>query len=230
TIRVTDGNSDIAEREFEIDIVEALSVTGTLSSPVTVNDEYSSSLVASGGFEPYTWSIVDGQLPDGLTLDTETGVISGTPTVEGTFNFTLRVTDSEGSFVDSPQSIEVEESVGDPHFSNVVLLAGFEGTDGSTSYNEGKSSLSVSFFGNAQIDTARFKFGASSTLFDGTGDYVSVVNSSINLSSDIYTIEGWAYLDSANYNPSTGQGGRTIFSSFSVQGAGRIFINVHTTG
>jgi large repetitive protein len=51
-------------------------------------------LVASGGVKPYTWTISDGALPPGLSLNTD-GVIQGTPTETGTFNFTAKVTDSQ---------------------------------------------------------------------------------------------------------------------------------------
>lgn len=51
-------------------------------------------LVASGGVHPYTWTIDAGSLPPGLSL-TSDGIIQGTPTQTGTFNFTARVTDSQ---------------------------------------------------------------------------------------------------------------------------------------
>jgi len=67
--------------------------TATLPS-VTEGGAYSQSLTASGGTLPYTWSIISGSLPTGLTLNTSTGVISGTPTATGTFNFTAQVSDA----------------------------------------------------------------------------------------------------------------------------------------
>ncbi len=62
----------------------------------TVGVVYSSALVASGGVGPYTFSITSGSLPPGLTLNTSTGAITGTPTSAGTFNFTAQVIDSTG--------------------------------------------------------------------------------------------------------------------------------------
>jgi hypothetical protein len=57
---------------------------------------YEASLEASGGTEPYNWAIIDGALPDGLGLSANSGVISGTPTQAGAFNFTVQVTDDGG--------------------------------------------------------------------------------------------------------------------------------------
>ncbi len=64
------------------------------ASTGTVNTPYSSSLAATGGTPPYTFSIVTGALPAGLTLNPSTGAITGTPTTPGTFSFTAEVTDS----------------------------------------------------------------------------------------------------------------------------------------
>ncbi len=54
---------------------------------------YSQQLTASGGTATYTYSVTSGALPAGLTLSS-TGLLSGTPTVVNTFNFTVTATDS----------------------------------------------------------------------------------------------------------------------------------------
>ena len=58
---------------------------------------YSSSLMASGGISPYTFSIISGNLPSGLSLNPTTGAITGAPTQGGTFSFTAQVVDSSGN-------------------------------------------------------------------------------------------------------------------------------------
>ncbi len=59
----------------------------------TVATAYSEAITASGGTGPYTYAISAGALPSGITLSS-TGVVSGTPTADGTFNFTIVATDN----------------------------------------------------------------------------------------------------------------------------------------
>jgi len=57
---------------------------------------YGQTLAASGGAAPYSYAVTAGGLPTGLTLNASTGAIDGTPTAQGTFNFTVTATDSSG--------------------------------------------------------------------------------------------------------------------------------------
>jgi hypothetical protein len=50
-----------------------------------INQPYSFQLEAWGGTQPYTWSITNGQLPPGVSLNPSSGLISGTPTATGSF-------------------------------------------------------------------------------------------------------------------------------------------------
>lgn len=74
---------------------------------------YSDSVTASNGTPPYTWSVVSGAVPVGLTVETD-GDIVGTPTLAGSTQFTLRVTDDASNTDDEIYSIDVQ----DPGASN----------------------------------------------------------------------------------------------------------------
>jgi len=61
-----------------------------------IGTPYSKTITATGGTPPYTFTVSSGALPPGLSLNPTTGVISGTPTTAGTFNFTIIATDANG--------------------------------------------------------------------------------------------------------------------------------------
>ena len=79
----------------------------------------------------------------------------------------------------------------DPDFDSVVLLAPLSGEDGdTTSADLSSNSHSLTFSANAALDSDIRKFGFTSCLFDGDGDYVQVANdTSLQLGSSDFTIE-----------------------------------------
>jgi alpha-tubulin suppressor-like RCC1 family protein len=70
------------------------------------------SLTASGGMSPYSWSITSGSLPAGLTLNTNTGVISGTPTASVNSSFTVQVKDTNNTTATKTLTLIVKAPLG----------------------------------------------------------------------------------------------------------------------
>lgn len=64
--------------------------------PVNVGEEVSLALAAEGGTPPYRWTLLSGTVPDGITIDLASGLISGKPVEEGIFEWVLQVIDSQG--------------------------------------------------------------------------------------------------------------------------------------
>ena len=96
TVQVSDSEQPpaTASASLSITIQSGLQITTTSLPAATVDLPYNATLAATGGVPPYTWSITQGSLPGGLTLNSSTGQVSGTPTVSGNFNFTVQATDS----------------------------------------------------------------------------------------------------------------------------------------
>ena len=68
-------------------------MTGTLAAG-ELTAPYSSGFAVHDGTGPFLWSLSSGPLPTGLTLDTSTGLITGTPTTAGSYPVTIRATDA----------------------------------------------------------------------------------------------------------------------------------------
>jgi len=141
------GTLSIAGQTFTVN----QSAAGGGPSPLTippqtlpqgaVGTSYHTSLTASGGAPPYTWSPAGSIATSGLTLQA-TGTISGTPATAGTFTFTATVTDSAGARQSQSFSITVTSTgppptgftitntpfpsgvVGQPYPSQVLIAVG----------------------------------------------------------------------------------------------------------
>lgn len=86
-------------------------ITTTSLDGGTEDAPYSATINATGS--PTSWKVTDGSLPPGLTLDESTGLISGTPTAQGTSDFTVTAANNGGS--DSEQlSITINQAANVP--------------------------------------------------------------------------------------------------------------------
>jgi hypothetical protein len=97
TVSATDATATVTHQQCALVVYGPQPVpTITSACPLngsTVGTAFSQNLTATGGVGTLSYSIGDGSLPAGLTLSTS-GLISGTPTADGTSNFTLQVTDT----------------------------------------------------------------------------------------------------------------------------------------
>jgi hypothetical protein len=94
TVTATSGNTPSQSATVQITVNPALAITTASLPGGTQGTAYSATLVAAGGTAPLNWTITSGSLPAGLFQNPATGVISGTPSVFGTFPFTVSVTDA----------------------------------------------------------------------------------------------------------------------------------------
>lgn len=88
-IRAMGSDGSYAQRTYTQTVGD---VSPDLLPDGAINTPYAEALTADGFSSP-TFAVADGALPDGLTLQPSTGVISGTPTTGGDFDFTIQVSD-----------------------------------------------------------------------------------------------------------------------------------------
>lgn len=86
-------------------------LTGANLPSATAGYSYQNLFVAAGGQTPYTWSLQSGNLPPGLNFG-GTGELSGNPTQAGTYNFSVRVTDSNAQFLEQAFTLQVNSGGG----------------------------------------------------------------------------------------------------------------------
>jgi len=106
---------------------QLLTITTASLPDGALNQTYSQQLAATGGTQPLTWSLGSGSLPTGLTL-AGTGVISGTPTILGTFSFDVVVTDVNQASARKSLTINIANAatpvtITSGNFSGAVLSA-----------------------------------------------------------------------------------------------------------
>lgn len=96
TVFATDSNGNLGSGVFNFAIAEpVIVITPPSVNAGTRGSAYSQTFTASGGVGAYSYTLASGTLPTGLVLSAG-GVLSGTPTVQGSFGFILRATDSLG--------------------------------------------------------------------------------------------------------------------------------------
>ena len=135
-MKVTDQFSNTATASLSITVAQGSLIVTTTSLPNGAQGvPYSATLGAAGGTPPYTWSVTSGTLPDGLNLDPNSGIISGTPTTPGASPFTVQVTDSQSNNASANLQIVINAQITNGSLSRPLRLLRSAPTATATRYS-----------------------------------------------------------------------------------------------
>jgi len=107
TIQVTDANRATATAPFTLTINPALTISNATLPSCTVGANCAPNVTLTGGTPPYTYVVIAGALPAGLSLNSAIGQIIGTPTAAGVSTFTVQVTDGNGATTSQQYTLTV---------------------------------------------------------------------------------------------------------------------------
>jgi Tol biopolymer transport system component len=183
----------------------AFAVSTTAADFGVVGNAYISTLAATGGTAPFTWTVFGGVLPTGLSLNAGTGVVTGTPTASGNSTVVFNVTDSTGGVATGPILFAVH-----PRTDRISVDSnGVAGNGGSISPSASNTGALIAFV------------SAATNLVTGvSGQQVYVHDWQTNQTS----------LVSRDSNPTVTNAGNGVSSAPSISGDGRLvaFVSLAT--
>jgi uncharacterized repeat protein (TIGR02543 family) len=117
---VATGTNSVGTAVGTSGTTQAITTTPEITTPTsgisgTTGTAFSLNLSVSRGAEPYTYALTSGTLPAGMTLDSNTGAISGTPTAAGSAAISVQATDAKGQTASTTFTISITAAV-----SNVI--------------------------------------------------------------------------------------------------------------
>src|SRR5690606_10231708 len=121
-----DTHSMAQDFTFVIQSQPTITIAPATLPNATAGAAYNQALSASGGTAPYSFAVTSGSLPAGLGLAAD-GVLTGTPTAGGNFNFTITATDSNGFSGDRAYNPTVAAA-------DIVLSSGLASTNVGVTY------------------------------------------------------------------------------------------------
>jgi len=173
-------------------VVKSPVITTISLNSGTVGTVYSQTLAADGD-TPVTWSIDSGDLPDGLSLSSG-GIISGTPTEAGTFQFTVKVKNAAGNDVQDLCIVIQESASTDRTLVRIIAPVSITGVangtaNTATALGLPETVILVTDGGNVQ---GYVKWNMASCTYDPS-----------SRGTKTFTVDGTAILPSGVINPNS---------------------------
>ena len=114
-VEVLDSLSVVGSKLFSLTVASGLSIPTPATLPTAgVGIGYSTSISGAGGVPPYNYSTNLTQLPPGLVLNANSGILSGTPSVAGDYSFLVTVRDAQQNSAEKTFFLRVSAAVSSP--------------------------------------------------------------------------------------------------------------------
>ena len=147
---------------------------------------------AAGGYRPMNGKIESGALPSGITLNTSTGTVSGTPLEDGTFEFTLKVTNDDGESKNQLITLEVEP---EPANTELIESKGYTGLNlenpngADISFTENDGYLTFELDGSFKLDSS-YERGPR-VYFEEPADPITTSNWVLECKVELISYTNW---------------------------------------
>lgn len=147
---------------------------------------------------PLTWSYSTSGLGSIATVSQADNVFTITPSTdsanEGTFTLTINATDGVNGAVSANTSITLVFSIENSQYTTLLATA-VDTSDNNNLIDSSSNNRTVTAFGDAHAGTfSPYRQGGYSTYFDGSGDYLTVTDSALELAGE-FTLSCWFYLN-----------------------------------
>lgn len=214
TLNVYDANSGTTSQAYTLTVNPGITLTlspaaGSLTA-ASVGSAYNLTFSTSGGTGPYVYSVTHGTLPSGLTLNSSSGALSGTPTMQETATFTVEVTDTGNSVT---QSENYSIVVGAVQSTPATAFDAAEDTILDTVTNDATLSiLSTLSFNQNMLRDARSRFISRPTN-ESKGDEALNVDGTLNADTITLSSMGTFFGKTGLQNGTQ----RLVFGDFNIQ-------------
>ena len=205
TVQATDAQNQDSVRSFSLtintDVVSFSSPANNTSYSVSQNSPISNVTPAATSAAGYGVLYTSSGLPTGLSMDTSTGIISGTPTVVASNTSIITATANTTTRTAALYLNWTINLPGDAFWNYASLLMSANSAPNGNTFNTDASTFNNEIVVSADTKPNEFhpfKEGYYSNLFDGTGDYLAILTSSaFNIATNSFTVEAWINTSSA---------------------------------